>query len=331
MGDILESLVAAGITAAPAARIEKAVSDAVSKGLQSVFSAPQSAGRFPVFDSKSPFALQASAPQSTYNPNGTFGPGPAALRVSGLAAVTGQLVVSDDAYVNGTARVASVIANGPLLAGDASVSSVLIPGMAELARGRAGISAPLTASGGLSSFGHALFVGQNEFRGDVSIGGKVDWKGPRDPQPSRVVTLLSENDDETIRLDASNVAVLNDYGPAAAETLAAFCRTTTGALAATVSLTASTLAISAAATFHAVTQVITYVTAATFDPETCSVSTATATAAVVTGGTVSVSPTALASAITARATVTAAGTTNGVVVFTGKTDDPVVSLKITVV
>jgi hypothetical protein len=251
MTELLEALQAAGLDARAASRIASAVRSVVQAERQSVFSARTGSQVSPAPAASGAYALYAKGP-AAYDPkNDSLGRGQAALGVSGLAVVDGQLVVRGDQYC------AALLAKNAIAARSASIGSVEAQSLsvqraAQIDSQQSVFASPVTINAGLVSKAGAQFSGENVFDGPVTIQNKVNWKGPRDPAAIQIPYSFTGLDSGKIIVQTRNVAVLNDFGNGPAAALSA--------------------SISALTRYVAVTllgETVTVLSGASFDPDSC--------------------------------------------------------------
>lgn len=296
MGDIIDALVSCGLPPSGASRAEKAVQKAATAAATRFFSRPYTGKPD---SARGDFALTASAPGTSLVKGSASRGG--ALNVDGLAVFDGDITVSKDIAADGKAAFGSVNVRTVLAAQKAHVDRIEIPGCAILTGTSATFHKKIEAFGPIVSNGENKFSGPNTFNGQLKISGKVDWNGPRNPVNVGLISFLRAPNDTSESLPggivASNleVGVLNSKAEPSRLGLIAEMTGGIAPLPTLVSITPSAsgvsfpLNISVNAQFNATTEVITFLTGASFDPETCSIAYTTGTASVVTGGLVSLS------------------------------------------
>lgn len=211
---LYQAIVAAGVRPSEAARLARAIADAVAEGQSSQFAAVRPSSGFSTPGGSNDFALHASAPGSRYNPNnGQVAPGPAALGVDGVAVFGGDVVTLGKQYTRGIHTKGDMQATGKLSVPAVRTAFVSVLNAATFSSQAATISTPIVAQGGLACDGSASFGNNVEFNGRVSVRGDVDWNGPRVPGDVSVVRALHwDAAGNALYIHRGPIGVLNDYG-----------------------------------------------------------------------------------------------------------------------
>lgn len=272
-GDLLPALLAAGMAPAVAQRIVSAVRMVAQDEQRSVFSAQAGTVVTESPGTSTAYALYASAPAAYDDEKKTFGRGAAALGVSGLAYVNGQVVVSGPVYSGG------LTSSGPVAATSVSAQAVTTAKVAvlkavDIDQQGARFMVPVTAEGMVVSKAGGQFSGVNTFDGPVVLADKVFWKGERNPSTIDIPFLFSAAGGSSLSVGTKTVAVLNDFGDGDEDSSIGFAVTGSSG-APSVQLQGTT---------------VTVMTGATFDSDTCAIVAATTSIFHCTGVTVSGGP-----------------------------------------
>jgi hypothetical protein len=155
--------------------------------------------------------------------------------------------------------------------------------------------APTTFTGSIETQQSAVFSGDSQFSGGLTIDGDVSWKGvPIEPATVQGVGSLAVSGGN-LSFIPSQMAVLNDYGPGKAQRIvfgSAPGSTGDFLTKATLSKTPGSLTLPSGYTFTPTTSSFTIPTGFSFDPNSCSITASgTATVTYLTGGTITQSGT----------------------------------------
>lgn len=212
--EVLQALLAAGIRTDVASRLASAIDQAYRpSAANSQFSADASPAIFPDGSDADRFALHASGPASLVRGGPTFGRGKAALGVSGLAVINGEVYCTGGIRAQALTASNGITAGGVISAENATVSEGFIVQNA-LNVSPVGViaSAPVVCQGVLVSQRLAQFNGPAVVNGPLSILGPVNWKGQRNPAQVGVISFVNANGTSVLNVVRREVAVLNDYG-----------------------------------------------------------------------------------------------------------------------
>jgi hypothetical protein len=155
--------------------------------------------------------------------------------------------------------------------------------------------APTTFTGSIETQQSAVFAGDSQFSGGITIDGDVNWKGINiEPATVQGVGGLAVSGGN-LQFIPSQMAVLNDYGPGKAQRIVfGSSPGSTGDFLtkATLSTTPGNLTLPSGYTFTPTTSSFTIPTGFSFDPASCSISASgTATVTYLTGGAITQSGT----------------------------------------
>lgn len=258
MSELIQALVAGGMSAQAAARVAKAVEQTARPESPAAFIRSPGTGFRELYSDSSSYALYVSCLGTGYSKeDNTFGPGGAAFGVGGLAVFDGQILVGNVLYSNGIDNVGDIRTTGELQCDKASLKTKIeVLNTASISSAGATFQSPVNAKNGMAVDGFARLNGQNDLNGPVNIAGPVTWKKVvRDPATVTVLESLQPAFGGKILVGAKKVAALNDFGREKSRVLE----------------------------ITATTSVVTYVTGATFDEENCAITTSSTTATVITG------------------------------------------------
>jgi hypothetical protein len=154
---------------------------------------------------------------------------------------------------------------------------------------------PTTFTGSIETQQSAVFSGDSQFSGGLTIDGNVSWKGlPIEPATVTALGGMAVSGGN-LHFIPSQMAVMSDYGPGKAQRVVFGCSpgaTGTFLTAATLTTTSSTASVPSGFTFTPTTSSFTIPTGYSFDPASCSISpSGTATVTYLTGGTITQSGT----------------------------------------
>lgn len=245
MNEIISALIAAGITAAPAARLAKVLQEQYGK----------TAGRFGTLD------------------------------VTGAATVVGAVRIDDTADVVGDFSAGALdCSGGAVINKSLGAGQLLTPlgvvGCVRASNSGAQAAAPVSLNAGVNVRGGAAFGDNTVFQGPIQIKNKVDWLGDRRPATVNVVTGIFGNPNNEAGLRGKlatrlqRVAVLNDYGVGGWGLVSA----TMGATSAQVTATGT---VTIAPNFT--TETVYSIGTVTFNETNCSVEVTSTAVTVVTG------------------------------------------------
>lgn len=283
-GELLDALIEAGVNPVAAERVAVAVFKVALASAQAAAAAV--ASRLP------------AAPEAKYE---TFIPGDeeepedapdkASLGVGGPAVFFGGVNVGGDLVVNNVLVRNNAVVQNRLNVNQARAGDLVVPFHMEIGRNLCRFGQPAVFQRPVVLQQNGDFRGQNTFTGGVVINGpagQVNWNGnPCDPARVTVITEGRAAGD-TLTLNPKEVLVLRDLGDQPAQNFK-FAYTPE----------AATVVTSIA------TQQVTFLTAATFDAENCTVDTSSGTGWVVTAVT-----TGLVAATTGSVTVSVQGDIN---------------------
>ena len=170
--------------------------------------------------------------------------------------------------------------------------------------------APTTFTGSIETQQSAVFSGDSQFSGGLTIDGDVSWKGvPIAPATVQGIGGLAVSGGD-LHFVPSQMAVMSDYGPGKAQRIV--FGSSPGATGefltkATLSTTTASVSLPSGYTFTPTTSSFTIPTGYSFDPNSCSISpSGTATVTYLTGGTITESGTTKVSFLSDASISTAA-------------------------
>jgi hypothetical protein len=155
--------------------------------------------------------------------------------------------------------------------------------------------APTTFTGSIETQQSAVFSGDSQFSGGMTIDGDVNWKGiPIEPATVQAIGGLSVSGGN-LQFIPSQMAVMSDYGPGKAQRIvfgSAPGATGDFLTKATISTTPGNVSLPSGYTFVPQTSSFTIPTGYSFNPDSCSISpSGTATVTYLTGGVITQSGT----------------------------------------